>query len=156
MEHTQHITRAVLLLIATVIVFATVRHFAVPDTFGDHGHYRFASVAEIAAKTPMHGGRGSCLECHADEADFAAEGPHRSISCEACHAPLGTHVVAGDVIAEMRTTRTHALCALCHQRLAARPPTFPQVHLAAHVVDKGGELTAEICLECHDAHDPSE
>ncbi len=73
-----------------------------------------------------------------------------------CHAPLGTHVVEGEVIAEMRRTRTHDLCALCHQQLVARPPTFPQVVLADHVAERGGELSEEICLECHDAHDPSE
>jgi hypothetical protein len=154
-EHAKHIIRAVLLLIVIGLVSVVVRHFAVPKSYGDYGQYRFDSVAELAAKAPVHGSPESCAECH-DEAEIVAEGPHRVVSCEVCHAPLGTHVAGGEQIAEMPVRRSNALCAWCHERLAARPATFPQVVFVDHVTERGGEMIEGICLECHDVHDPSE
>ena len=156
MEHSKHIIRAVLLLVVIAIVFVVTRHFLIPESFGDYGHFRADSVVEFAAKSPVHGGSESCAECHADEVSFVAEEEHRSISCEVCHAPVATHAAAGEKIADMPVHRTTALCGWCHQRLAARPTTFPQVTFVEHVTDKGGELSEGICLECHDAHDPTE
>ncbi len=156
MEHSKHIIRAVLLVIVIAVVFVIVRHVLVPGSYGDYGPFRGDSLAEFAARTPVHGGPGACVECHADEADFVSEEEHGSISCEACHAPLATHAAAGEKTADMAVHRTTALCAWCHQRLVARPATFPQVILVEHVTDKGGELAEGICLECHDAHDPTE
>ena len=49
MEHSKHIIRAVLLLIAIGVAFFVVQHFLVPSSFGDYGHYRSDSIAEIAA-----------------------------------------------------------------------------------------------------------
>ncbi|MHC4429080.1 MAG: cytochrome C [Planctomycetota bacterium] len=156
MEHSKHIIRAVLLLIAIAVVFVVVRHFLIPESYGEFGQYRFDSVAEFAARSPAHGGRGACAECHSDEADWVSEEEHRSISCEACHAPQATHAVGGEKIADMPVHRTTELCAWCHQQLTARPKTFPQVILVEHVTAKGATLTDGICLECHDAHDPLE
>ncbi len=156
MEHAKHIIRAVLLVILIAVTFVVGRHFAIPDTYGEHGNYRFASVAEIAGRNPVHAGRESCVECHDDEASYVSEGSHRSISCEVCHAPLPAHVVEGERVAEMPMRRTYELCAWCHQRLVSRPATFPQVVFSDHVFDKGGELVPSICLECHDAHNPAE
>ena len=51
--------------------------------------------------------------------------------------------------AEMPVRRSHALCALCHERLAARPKEFPQVVLSDHVADGGAEMTESVCSECH-------
>jgi nitrate reductase cytochrome c-type subunit len=56
----------------------------------------------------------------------------------------------------MPINRSTALCLRCHQRLTARPKEFPQIDSPAHVTDKGAEFAADICLECHDAHNPSE
>jgi hypothetical protein len=156
MEHAKHIIRAVLLLIAIAVVFVVVRHFLVPDSFGDYGHYRSLSIAEIAARAPAHGAVGACAECHAEEAAWVSEEEHKTVACEVCHAPLATHAAAGEKTADMAVRRTTELCAWCHQRLAARPATFPQVVIVEHVSEKGGELTEGICLECHDAHDPLE
>jgi hypothetical protein len=156
MEHAKHIIRAVLLLVFVTVVFVIVRHFAVPSTFGAYGHFRYGSVADITARRPVHGGRVSCAECHADEMEFIAENRHASINCEVCHAPVATHAVAGEVVAEMPVRRTIEVCAWCHQRLEARPKTFPQIVLVDHVVDKGGQMSEGICLECHDAHEPFE
>ena len=52
--------------------------------------------------------------------------------------------------------RAMADCPAWQARLAARPATFPQVDFVDHVIEKEGELIDGICLECHDAHDPTE
>jgi len=156
MEHSKHIIRAVLLLIAIGVVFFVVQHFLVPSSFGDYGRYRSDSIAEIAARPLAHGGPEACVECHADVVEWVLDEEHGSVACEVCHAPLATHAAGGEKIADMTVRQTTELCAWCHQRLAARPATFPQVVLIEHVTDKGGELTEGICLECHDAHDPLE
>jgi hypothetical protein len=157
MEHTKHIIRFVLLLILAALVFVVVRHFLVPSSFGDYGHYRSDNIAEIAARPLAHGGPGACVECHADDAAWVAEEEHKSVACEVCHAPLATHVAGGEKIADMPMRQTVELCAWCHQRLAARPETFPQVDLVEHVTEKGGVFAEQICWECHEyAHDPLE
>ncbi|MHC4303958.1 MAG: cytochrome C [Planctomycetota bacterium] len=157
MEHSKHIIRAVLLLVLVAVVFVVVRHFLIPKSFGQYGHFRGDNIAEIAAKSPVHGGRESCVECHADEVDYVSEEEHGSISCEVCHAPVAAHAAAGEKIADMPVHRTTALCSWCHQRLDARPDTFPQINFVEHVTDKGGEFNEGICWECHEyAHDPTE
>ncbi|MHC4080726.1 MAG: hypothetical protein ACYSU2_05350, partial [Planctomycetota bacterium] len=82
------------------------------------------------------------------------------ISCEVCHAPLAAHAAAGEKIADMPIHRSITLCGWCHQRLDARPETFPQINFVEHVTDKGGgELIGQkdVCWECHEyAHDPIE
>lgn len=156
MEHAKHIIRAVLLLVLIAVAFVVVRHFALPETFGMHGHYRFRSVAEHVARPPFYGAPGVCAECHDEEAETWSAGAHRSVSCEVCHAPLGTHVEADEQVAPMRVQPSYSLCGRCHQRLAARPKEFPQVALSDHVAENGEEMTERVCLECHDAHNPSE
>ncbi len=156
MEHSKHIIRAVILLIGAAVVFVVARNGLIPDTFGQHGHYRFASVAEFTERAPVHGGGGECGSCHEDESETHTAGSHGAVSCEVCHAPLGRHVVSGDWAAEMPVRRDARLCAWCHERLAARPKTFPQIVTTDHVIEKGEEMSAGVCLECHNAHDPSE
>ena len=48
-----HLFRFALLFVVAFAVFLVVRHFVVPKTFGEYGHYRGAAIAEIAAR-PMH------------------------------------------------------------------------------------------------------
>jgi hypothetical protein len=156
MEHAKHIIRAVLLLLVSTAVFVVVRHFAIPESYGAHGPYRFDSVAEFAAQSPVHGPPGACTDCHDDEAETVSGGKHGSVSCEVCHAPLGNHVRDGEKFADMPARRSYTLCGLCHRRLAARPKDFPQVVLMDHVREKGGDMSETACLECHDAHNPSE
>ena len=158
MEHAKHILRAVLILVVVVVTLIIVRHFAIPESFGvgDNGAYRLDSVAEYAALPPAHGDVGACADCHDEEAETKSAGKHSSVSCEVCHAPLADHVSAGERVAEMPIRREYSLCAWCHQRLAARPEGFPQVVLPDHVTEQETPMSQDVCLECHDAHNPSE
>lgn len=156
MEHAKHIIRAVLLLVIATVTFIFVRHFAVPSTYGMYGAYRYASVGEYAEAVPVHGHLQACNECHEDEADLKAEGKHASVSCAVCHGPVVRHVSGDEVIAPMPVNRNVEWCAMCHQRLTARPKTFPQVDIADHLTQQGISLNEASCLECHDAHNPAE
>lgn len=156
MEHAKHIVRAVLLLLLIAVVFVFVRHFAIPESFGMYGHYRFKSVAEHASKSPVHGAPAACAGCHDEEGKAVSGGKHGSVSCETCHAPISVHVRAEERIAQMPVHRSVKVCGWCHEQLVARPKDFPQVELARHVTEKGAEMAEGVCLECHNAHNPSE
>lgn len=156
MEHAKHIIRAVLLLVLAVVLFVLVRHVMIPKSFGDYGHYRYDSIAEYAALEAMHGAPDACIDCHDEEADARAAGKHAAVSCEVCHAPLATHVSNDEKVAPMAVRRSTELCGWCHEKLVARPVTMPQVHMINHVIEKDGDLTESACLECHNAHNPSE
>jgi len=156
MEHAKHIIRAVLLLASAAVAFVLVRHFLYPVSFGKYGHYRFDSVAEYASLPARHGAPGACTACHEEESQVKAGGKHASVSCEVCHGPLDLHVQADARVAAMPVQRSLTQCGLCHQRQPARPQDFPQVVLADHVRERGAEMSEAICLECHNAHNPSE
>ena len=156
MEHAKHIIRVVLLLVLVMVLFVVVRHFAIPESFGVYGHYRFDNVAEHAVLTPVHGAPGACGACHDEQTEAMEAGRHSDVSCEVCHAPLGTHVQGDEVIGEMPARRSYRLCGWCHQRLEARPQGFPQVVLVDHVTEQGAEMSEGVCWECHeDAHNPT-
>ena len=156
MEHAKHIIRAVLLLVLIAVAFVLVRHFLYPDTFGQYGHFRFSSVAEYEAQPLRHGAPGACDGCHDEQAEVKAEGKHLEVSCEVCHGPLGSHVESDKKVAAMPVNQSYELCGWCHQRLVARRDDFPQVVLTDHVIEQGAEMSQAVCLECHDAHNPSE
>ncbi len=156
MEHTKHIIRAVLLLVVIAVLFVGLRDLVYPESFGKYGHYRYDSVAEHAAPSSFHGAPGACADCHDEEPESHAAGKHASVSCEVCHGPLGIHVKDDEHVGAMPVQRSVKLCGTCHQYLVSRPKEFPQVVLADHVIEKGGEMTEAVCLECHDAHNPSE
>ncbi len=156
MEHAKHIIRAVLLLVLAAVMFVLVRYTLIPESFGDYGHYRFNSVAEYAAQEAKHGAPDACNDCHDEQTEARAAGKHATVSCEVCHAPLATHVLDDAWVAAMTVRRSTELCGWCHQKLVARPATMPQVHMTNHVIEKDGDLTESACLECHDAHNPSE
>lgn len=161
MEHTKHIWRAFLLLFALLIALIVIRHFAIPETFGQEGHYRFASLAEFTAQELVHGAPGACAECHEEQQTAHDEGAHASISCEVCHGPNSWHVQGTEKIADMPQDGTAKMCALCHRKLRARPELIKQIDFAQHLIDlsvleEGQPVPPRACLVCHDPHSPKE
>ena len=47
MKEAAHLTRLAAVLVAALLVFAFVRAEVVPDSFGQYGHYRGDSLAEM-------------------------------------------------------------------------------------------------------------
>lgn len=154
LHHTKHIFRVGLLLLLALIVLVLGRSLFVPDTWGQFGWYRGASVEEYRGLPARHGGDASCESCHDSEfADHAASG-HSVVNCELCHAPLSAHIADDDKIADMPVLESNELCLRCHHLLRARPADFPQVQPRQHVIEQGGEYSPDACFDCHEPHSP--
>ena len=88
----RHIVRLLLLLGAFGIVALAAIKFLTVDTFFQYGHYRGASVAELASETPNYKGTEYCRSCHAQRVAEWSQGAHnradagKVVRCEVCHA----------------------------------------------------------------------
>ena len=130
-----------------IALFLVLRHILVPDTFGQYGHYRGASLTDNAAFEIHYAGQQACFECHQDIEDLKTQDVHSTIHCETCHGPGLKHTEtseAGDVIKPSE----REFCGSCHALNAARrPDAIVQVDLKKHNTEKK-------CIECHNAHQP--
>jgi len=141
-----HLFRFAGLFVLAFLVFLVVRHFVVPKSFGQYGHYRGAAIGEIAARPAKYAGHESCESCHADVLDVKKTGKHAHVNCEACHGPQAQH--AGDpASATPAKLDTAVLCARCHAASAAKPKGFPQVAPEDHSMGLA-------CETCHKPHSP--
>ena len=134
------------LFVLAFILFLVIRHFVVPKSFGQYGHYRAASIGEIAAHQVKYAGHETCETCHAEVFDVKKDGKHAHVNCEACHGALAKHA---DDPGAMTPTKpdTAVICARCHTASAAKPKGFPQVVPADH-------STGLPCETCHQPHNP--
>jgi hypothetical protein len=144
-RHAGHLVRLAVALAAGIVLFLVVQRLLVPPTFGRYGHYRAASVEEVAARPVRFAGQGACVECHTDQAQVRASGKHAHISCEACHGALAAH--AEDASSKPQLPAVVPLCTRCHEADAAKPVKFAQVKTAEH---SGGAA----CNDCHQPHNP--
>ena len=71
-----HLFRFAGLFVLAFLVFLVVRHYIVPKSFGQYGHYRGASIGEIAQRPVKFAGHETCEGCHADEATKKSAGKH--------------------------------------------------------------------------------
>lgn len=143
----------VLAIVAVAVAAAlTVRHFLVPKTFGEYGHYRAAAMDDEKERQPRHVGRAVCATCHEDVSALHAKDAHASIECEACHGPGWKHVKNTDE--PMRAASGRDECLVCHRHLDARPGAFPQVVWEQHYQFVGVANLATACVRCHSGHEP--
>jgi hypothetical protein len=141
------VVRLVVLTIAIVVAYFTARHFLVPDSFGKYGWYRADVLKDYAALPTTYAGAAACADCHSEQADLKAKHGHKSVSCESCHGPLGTH--ASDPSVAPPKIKDHSFCIRCHEANISRPAQFPQIVVADHAGDQN-------CTECHKPHQPKE
>jgi hypothetical protein len=141
-----HLFRFAGLFVLAFLVFLVVRHYVVPKSFGQYGHYRGAAIGEIAQHPAKFAGHDACETCHSDVADKKKAGKHAHVNCEACHGALANH--ADDPSIKPVLPDTAVLCARCHTASAAKPKGFPQVVPADH---SGGVP----CQTCHNPHSPA-
>jgi uncharacterized CHY-type Zn-finger protein len=142
-----HLFRFAGLFVILGIVFLIARHFAVPKSFGEYGHYRGAAIGEIGALPITFAGHQACADCHSDIADMKSAGVHAHVNCEACHWALEKHVEDPTSVTPVKPD-TAVLCARCHAASAARPKDFPQVVVAEH-------SNGLACETCHNPHSPA-
>ena len=141
-----HLFRFAGLFVLAFLVFLVVRHYIVPKSFGQYGHYRGASIGEIADRPVKFAGHETCEGCHSDVADKKKAGKHAHVNCEACHGALAGHADDPGTVTPVLPDTT-MLCARCHTASAAKPKSFPQVDPASH--SQGLE-----CKTCHQPHSP--
>lgn len=152
--HSKHVIRAFLLLALALIGSLGARALLIPSSFGAHGHFRADNVKEQMDHPVAHGGRESCAKCHAEQHKLVMEHEHKVVNCENCHAPLAVHARGDKKIAAMPKDRKATLCVRCHERLAARPKTHPQVDVLEHLKEVGETFHPEVCVDCHNPHSP--
>lgn len=140
----KHIVRLILLIVASVAFGLSAKAYFTVDTFYDYGHYRGASVAELAAAEPRYRGPGYCQQCHAAQYEVWSAHGHKTNKCEACHGPAGQHPATGKLPIPEDTRK---LCTQCHAKITGRPDRQPQVVASDHA----GEMQ---CVFCHDPHQP--
>jgi hypothetical protein len=141
-----HLFRFAGLFVIAFLVFLVVRHYVVPKSFGQYGHYRGAAIGEIAAHPIQYAGHESCESCHAGVLDLKKAGKHAHVNCEACHGPLARHAEDPATVKPVLPD-TAVLCARCHTASAAKPKGFPQVVPEDH-------STGLPCETCHQPHSP--
>lgn len=143
------LTRLALAFAVFVTLFLVLRHYLVPDTFGEFGHYRGASLIDNAQVEIHYAGQQACFECHQDVQDLKAKDVHSDIHCETCHGPGQKHVLSGEST-DILKPAGREFCGKCHAKNAAKQKnTVFQIDLNKHNVDKN-------CVECHNPHQPWE
>ena len=129
---------------AFAAVAYVAKAFFTQPTFYRFGHYRAASVPEIASQAPVFQTPRYCQDCHAERHAQWSANNHRSVSCEICHGAAKGHPQAGKLPIPSDTAR---LCTLCHEAMPGRPAAQPQIEVAQHA---GGQQ----CVVCHNPHAP--
>jgi predicted CXXCH cytochrome family protein len=139
-----HIVRLLILMVVFAVVGVIARSIFIADSFGDFGHYRGDSVAEIAAQEPVFKGPEYCSMCHTDRHAEWTAGSHKKVKCENCHGAAGEHPATGKLPIPSDTVK---LCSGCHQKMPTRPATQPQVVVRDHA-------GTSQCILCHNPHSP--
>lgn len=140
--------RILTLLISLILIFVVVRHFLVPESFGELGHYRSYSLIENAAHNPKYIGNSDCEVCHEAESSLINEGLHKTIKCETCHGPGADHIESNEAD-DIIKPQGREFCGQCHQKNAARPSNIiKQVDIMIHNVEESE------CTNCHNPHEP--
>jgi hypothetical protein len=143
------ISRLALAFAIVISLFLVIRHFLVPDTFGDLGHYRAESLKDNELHMMKYSGQQACFECHQDVEDKKSTDVHSDIHCETCHGPGAKHVTTGKA-EDILKPADRQFCGVCHSLNAARQKNAVfQVDLSVHNVGKS-------CIECHNPHQPWE
>ncbi len=149
-----HLYRLGALFLVLIIAFIVINQFATPSSWNYEVWYRGDALTEDANKPMLHGGNDSCRACHKDVVKEVKKRKHKNLSCEGCHGPLGVHVRGEDKIADAEViNQSRWQCLNCHAELISKPRGFPQF---TNEVEKHKTLKEdEVCLKCHEAHDPT-
>ena len=141
--------RLLFFLVIFIALFIVADRMLTPETYGDLGNYRAASLIDNEAYEPVYAGQESCRDCHSDVAEQIDTDMHSQISCETCHNAAYAHTqdpFSGSVL----KPEGRDFCGRCHSLNAARPQeVISQIDLAAHNTDF-------TCTECHNHHQPWE
>jgi hypothetical protein len=141
------ISRLAIAFAVFITLFLVARHFLVPATFGQYGHYRGASLEDNAKPEIHFSGQKACFDCHQDIEDLKLQGPHKEIRCETCHGPGQVHVTSGEA-KDIIKPSGREFCGNCHGANAAKKKE------TIHQVNMNTKNPGKNCTECHNSHQP--
>jgi len=142
-----HVKRLIIVFAAFILLSILIRYLLIPESFGEYGHYRAASLKENSEKELRYAGEEYCIECHDDIGNLKNEGPHGNVKCEVCHGPGYKHVEEPEVT-NIITPDGREFCGKCHSLNAAKKSiNVIQIDLADHNIESD-------CIECHNPHEP--
>lgn len=131
-----------------ILLFSIGRRAIVPDTYGEYGHYRAASMDEIADTPLNYAGHESCEECHPEIAENKEYDVHSEINCETCHGPGLAHAQNPKDI-RIHVPAGREFCGLCHGLIEDGSRDFVnQVDITQHHTER------KYCTDCHNPHQP--
>ena len=152
----KHIVRLLALIAVIVVVAFSARSFFREDTFYQYGHYRGASVAQIAAKAPKLQGSASCQSCHKEIYAEWMGGIHQKatkdgairgvviksgVNCEVCHTPAGNHPSKQP----MPLSTEDQVTTITHTKHETHPANIPGRKLLRTPEDE-----RNLCATCHE------
>ncbi len=142
-----HLFRFAGLFVLAFLVFLVVRHFVVPKSFGQYGHYRGAALGDIAKHPVKFSGHEACEGCHTDEAAKKNAGKHAHVNCEACHGALAQRL---PVPAAPPASLYDRVLTFAGLKLAPDPPILLHADDPSTVKPVMPD-TAVLCARCHTA-----
>lgn len=140
----KHIVRLIALIGAGLVLGLIAKWYFTAPSFYEYGHYRADSVAEIASQEPAFKTASYCQGCHGERHAQWSANNHKTVACETCHGAAQGHPEKGKLPIPADARR---LCTLCHEWLAERPRTQPQIVSAQHGA-------GQQCIACHNPHAP--
>ena len=133
-------------MIAFTGLFLLIRHFLVPDSFGQYGHYRGDALTEIADTEKRVASKDLCIDCHWDVQEVIENDVHADLSCIICHGPGLAHTEDPNT-ENIEKISGREFCGKCHALNPARPlEVVNQVDLSEHNPE------FENCTDCHHPH----
>ena len=152
----KHIRRLIAILAVLAMMFVAGKMYFPPKSFGVYGHYRAASVEDIAAAHPAYLNPDSYSAAYPKEYEMWSSGIHKVVKCQICHTTVGKLVNMASLSGATSLSTSAALpaagdsrklCVKCHERIAGRPDYMPQIEVDSH--SKG-----QACTACHNPHSP--
>jgi len=138
--------RLIPIFIVFIGLFLVIRHFLVPDSFGQYGHYRGDSLKDIASNELVYASKENCWDCHDDIKEKISNDVHAGLSCLICHG-TGLEHVENPESDNILKNSGRDFCGRCHQLNAARSTDIIfQVDITSHHIEKDN------CIECHNPH----
>ncbi|MCK4749497.1 MAG: hypothetical protein KAT15_20730 [Bacteroidales bacterium] len=139
--------RLIPLFVISIALFLLIRHFLVPDSFGQYGHYRGDALIDVASKEIVHASKEDCYDCHDDIQEKVANDSHAGLSCIICHGPGLAHV-NDPWEGKINKESGREFCGRCHDLNAARSTdVIFQIDITTHHTEK------QNCIECHNPHE---
>jgi hypothetical protein len=134
------------LFLIFIAIFFVIRHFLVPASFGEFGHYRGDAIIDISNKEMVFANREVCIECHSDINEKLQSDLHANLSCIVCHGPGLEHASFPDSVKIIKKSGREN-CGRCHSINPARPKDMiNQIDIVEHHKEKND------CIECHNPH----